>query len=70
MVPTRDESRLYELICRWPAAAYLTTNFDSEIVRRLARMGLAFESYGNSAEHMSMLTSQFSGGVVRVHGDL
>jgi hypothetical protein len=67
--PVRD-GRLYQQLLRWPAAVYLTTNFDDEVHQRLARLGLAYELYGNSSEHMSLLTSDMSGAVVRLHGDL
>jgi Skp family chaperone for outer membrane proteins len=69
-VPSRHDSHLYDAIVRWPASVYLTTNFDGELARRLAALGLAYEQYGNSPEHLSLLTSAFSGGVVRLHGDL
>jgi hypothetical protein len=68
--PTRNESALYDALVRWPAAVYLTTNFDSEIQLRLAALGVPFEMYGNSPDHFSLLTGRFTGGVVRLHGDL
>ena len=68
--PKRESSPIYDAIIRWPAAVYLTTNFDSEIQRRLAGLGVPFEQYGNSRDHFSLLTGHFTGGVVRIHGDL
>lgn len=70
LVPTKSDGRLYRAIARWPIAVYLTTNFDAEIPRHLAMLGQAYETYSNSRDHMSLLVSDLSGAVVRLHGDL
>ncbi|MHB8513745.1 MAG: SIR2 family protein [Actinomycetota bacterium] len=67
---TTDSGPVYRLLARWPAAVYLTTNFDNEIARHLAKLGLAYEQYSNSQEHMSLLNGEATGIVLRLHGDL
>lgn len=34
------KSSIYEIISKWPISVYLTTNYDDEIQRHLARLGL------------------------------
>ncbi len=70
LAPTKATGAIYELLARWPIAVYLTTNFDNEIPRHLAKLGQAYETYSNGPHHMGLLVSDLHGAVVRLHGDL
>ena len=50
-------SKIYSLICRWPISVYLTTNYDNEIQRHLASYGEAYQTLGNSEDHLSYLNA-------------
>jgi hypothetical protein len=67
--PTKDSS-IYKLIAQWPVDVYMTTNFDDEIQRHLANLGLAYIKYSNSEDHLSQLVPDFSGAIMKLHGDL
>lgn len=70
VLPLSGEGRIYEVIARWPVSVYLTTNYDDEIQTQLAKLGAAYLSYSNSEDHLSYLIPEFSGAVVKLHGDL
>lgn len=63
-------SRIYDLLARWPIQVYLTTNYDDELQKSLATISLSYIPYSNSADHMSQLVPDFSGAIVKLHGDL
>jgi len=62
--------RIYELIARWPVPIYLTTNFDNEIHSHLVNIGEAYNEYFNSADHLASFVPDFSGAILKLHGDL
>lgn len=68
--PQKEDGEIYGLIAKWPVAAYLTTNFDNELQRHLSKLGQTYETYSNSPDHMSLLLSDTTGVIVRLHGDL
>lgn len=68
--PRREVGEIYSHITKWPVAAYLTTNFDNELQHHLSRLGQSYETYSNSPDHMSLLLSDTTGVIVRLHGDL
>ena len=61
---------IYKHITRWPAAVYLTTNYDDEIQTNLANLGEAYIVYSNSEDHLSYLIPDLEGAIVKLHGDL
>jgi hypothetical protein len=70
MRPRKETGEIYRHIAKWPVAAYLTTNFDNELQHHLSKLGQSYETYSNSPHHLSLLVSDTSGVVVRLHGDL
>ncbi len=64
------ESSIYKIIAQWPVPVYMTTNYDNELQNNLANIGLAYTPYSNSEDHLSALVPDFSGGIVKLHGDL
>jgi hypothetical protein len=68
--PRKESGEIYGHIAKWPVAAYLTTNFDGELQRHLSKFGQTYETYSNSPDHMSLLVSDTTGVIVRLHGDL
>ena len=60
----------HDLIARWPVPVYLTTNYDDEIAKHLVRSGEAYSTYSNSEDHLSYLTPDVTGLIVKLHGDL
>jgi hypothetical protein len=68
--PTSLKSNIYELMAKWPIPVYLTTNYDDEIQKHLAKIGEPYKEYNNSEEHLSYLLPDFSGAIVKLHGDL
>jgi hypothetical protein len=69
LVPSR-QSEIYKQIARWPVPVYLTTNYDDEIQEHLADLGESYLPYSNSEDHLSYLLPDFTGAVVKLHGDL
>jgi len=69
MCPKRD-GEIYKLLAQWPIPIYLTTNYDDEIQKQLAKVGEAYLPFNNSADHMSHLLPDFAGGIFKLHGDL
>ncbi len=67
--PTK-ESTIYQIIAKWPISVYMTTNYDDEIQKHLATLGLSYIKYTNSEDHFSLLVPDFSGGIIKLHGDL
>ena len=64
------ESRLYDLLVRWPFACYLTTNWDNELPDRLARAGVNYRQVGNTVNAFQQMRDGTTGLVVKLHGDL
>jgi len=69
MCPKRD-GEIYRLLAQWPIPIYLTTNYDDEIQRQLAKTGESYIPFNNSEDHLSHLLPDFSGGIFKLHGDL
>lgn len=65
-----ETGEIYELIARWPVPVYLTTNYDDEIQKQLAKLGEAYVSYSNSKDHMAQLVPSLDGAIFKLHGDL
>ncbi len=65
-----NSGRIYEMIARWPIPVYMTTNYDDEIQVYLAKLGQAYQVYCNSEDHLSYLLPEFTGGIIKLHGDL
>ncbi len=67
---TVQQGKIYELIVRWPVQVFLTTNYDDEIQKHLVKLGISYKSFNNSEDNMSYLLPDFSGGIIKLHGDL
>lgn len=65
-----NEGKIYELIARWPVSVYMTTNYDDEISSHLSQLGESYKTYSNSEDHLSLLTPEFHGAIIKLHGDL
>ncbi len=63
-------SKMYEMFATWPIPVYLTTNYDDELQYHLSHLQLAYITYSNSEDHMSQLLPDFSGAIMKLHGDL
>lgn len=61
---------IYRLIAQWPIPVYLTTNFDDELQRQFADLGVPLLSHTNSPDHMALLTSDLRNALFKLHGDL
>lgn len=70
LAPQGNLGTMYRHLARWPAAVYMTTNFDQEINRHLVAQGEAFQTLSNSADHMNLLLPDATGLIVKLHGDL
>jgi len=68
--PIKNKSTIYTMLARWPIPVYMTTNYDDELQKHLADLGLAYTFYTNSEDHFGLLVPDFSGGIVKLHGDL
>jgi SIR2-like protein len=66
----KGKSEIYKWITRWPAAVYLTTNYDDEIQSHLVEHREAYVSYNNSEDHLASLLPDTQGAIVKLHGDL
>jgi len=62
--------RIYELITQWPVPVYLTTNYDDELQKHLASLGMSFLVYSNGEQHLSRLIPDLDGAIFKLHGDL
>ena len=67
--PTKP-SAIYKMLAQWPVQVYMTTNYDDELQKHLASLGLSYITYSNSEDHLSLLLPDFSGAIVKLHGDL
>lgn len=63
-------SAIYRILAQWPIQVYMTTNYDDELQRHLASLELSYLTYSNSEDHFSLLLPDFSGAIVKLHGDL
>jgi len=64
------QSKIYEIMARWPIPVYMTTNYDNELQNHLSHLGEPYLTYSNSRDHMNQLASDSSGFIVKLHGDL
>ena len=69
MVPTK-KGNIYPLLAEWPINVYLTTNYDDEIQSSLTALGDAYLAYSNSEDHLELLTTDLTGAIYKLHGDL
>jgi len=66
----RNNSKIYELITRWPVSVFLTTNYDMEIQKHLSKLNEAFTEYSNSEDHFAYLNADCKNAIFKLHGDL
>ena len=62
------ESEIYSIITQWPINYYLTTNYDSEIIKYLNKIGEVFLEKGNTEEDFFSLKVGSEKFVVKIHG--
>ncbi len=67
---TKKNSFLYELICTWPFACYLTTNYDDEIALYLNKKYEHFEVIRNRKSDFSLLRDGANHLIQKIHSDL
>lgn len=71
LVPSDDRSgKLYELLTRWPFAAYLTTNFDNELITHLSRLPTHFRLLRNRPQDFYHWQDGVTDIVQNLHSDL
>ena len=69
--PTRKQHGiLYDLICKWPFACYLTTNYDDEIASYLSNIGEHFTVIRNRQEDFYHYRDGVSHMIQKLHSDL
>lgn len=68
--PKLETGKAYEYLARWPFRCYLTTNYDDEIVKHLARIGQHFTSLKNTQAELAQITGDASRLLVKLHGDM
>lgn len=61
---------LYELLCKWPFACYLTTNYDDEIVKYLSNLGEHFTVIRNRQKDFHPFRDGVSNLIQKLHSDL
>jgi hypothetical protein len=66
----KSNSFLYEIICKWPFACYLTTNFDNEIETHLTKLNEHYTIMRNRKEDFSYLRDGASHIIQKLHSDL
>lgn len=66
----KGRSTIYELICRWPFACYLTTNFDDEIQSYLTELGVHFTVLRNREVDFYPIRDSVSHIIQKLHSDL
>lgn len=66
----KEDGKIYKLIARWPIQIFLTTNYDDEIHKHLAKLGEHYIPYDNSEDKLNILSQEFEGGIFKLHGDL
>jgi SIR2-like protein len=67
---TAGDAILYDILVDWPFACYLTTNYDDELIARLAAAGHHFTLLRNRREDFYALRDSASHLVVKLHSDL
>ena len=67
--PTR-RAPLYDLLCKWPFAGYLTTNFDNEIANRLVSMNEHYKVIRNRPADFHVWREGVSRIIQKLHSDL
>ena len=71
LTPTvKKKGVLYELICKWPFACYLTTNYDDEIETHLAKRNEHFAVVRNRKEDFHNWRDGASYQIQKLHSDL
>ena len=71
LVPSTDRpGKLYELLTRWPFAAYLTTNFDNELINHLSRSSTHFQLLRNRPQDFYHWEDGVTNIVQNLHSDL
>lgn len=68
--PRTGQHRVYDHLARWPFACYLTTNYDDELKRALARTGQHFSVVQNTTTDLAHLRDGISHLIVKLHADL
>jgi hypothetical protein len=68
--PSENRGVLYDLICKWPFACYLTTNYDDEIQTYLAKLGEHYSVIRNRKEDFYSLRDGASHLIQKLHSDL
>lgn len=66
----KKQDLIYKQIAKWPIQVYMTTNYDDELQMSLTNLSLPYLTYSNSKDHLNMLLPDFSGAIVKLHGDL
>jgi len=66
----KNRGVLYELICKWPFACYLTTNYDDEIASHLSKLKEHFTVMRNRKEDFSYLRDGAGYIIQKLHSDL
>ena len=71
LVPaTRNPGSLYRLICSWPFACYLTTNFDDEIYSHIKKYNEPFSVIRNRKEDFYHWRDGATNIIQKLHSDL
>ena len=70
LISRRQHGVLYDLICRWPFACYLTTNYDDEIEAHLARSYEYFTVVRNRQEDFYQWRDGVNRYIQKLHSDL
>lgn len=66
----RRKGVLYEVICKWPFACYLTTNFDNELSTHLEQLGEHFTVLRNRKKDFYPIRDGASHLIQKLHSDL
>ena len=61
---------LYDLLCKWPFAGYLTTNYDNEIANRLLSMNEHYQVIRNRPSDFHVWHEGVSRIIQKLHSDL
>lgn len=59
----------YEYLAKWPIRCYMTTNYDDEIRKHLARSNVYFATLNNSQTDFAQIDAHTSERIVKIHGD-
>jgi SIR2-like domain len=60
----------YSVLCNWPFACYLTTNYDDEIFEHLKKIGVFYHTIQNSRDDLGTIRHNASSLIVKLHSDL